>query len=251
MGQRKLATIERACEIVDTVQELDGAKLTELADYFDLSPSTLHAYLSTLEAQSYLKKEDDVYQLGMQFLNRGGYIRARKEEYQLAGDKVKKIATKTDERVQFVVEESGLGYCLHTVGGAESVKVGTRLGRQMQLHATASGKAILSEMPESYVQSIIDKHGLQRHTSATITDEEMLFEELEKTRERGFAINCDETTDGIHAIGACVQRADGGVLGAFSILGPSKRLEDDRIDDLGELLLTVVNEMELNINYPG
>ena len=250
MGQKYLSTIDRACQIIDLVQQREGANLTELAGELDIAPSTLHGYLSTLKKHSYLREDDGTYHLGLQFLNKGGCIRASREEYGIASKKVNKMATKTDERVQFIVEEGGLGYCLYTTGGDESVDAGTRIGRQMSLHATASGKAILSELPESRVRSVIMEEGLPEYTDKTITGEEELFEELAMTRERGYAINRGETYEGIHAIGAPVQGSKGAVLGAFSILGPRKRLEEDRLDELSELLLSEINQMELNINYP-
>ena len=250
MGQKYLATIDRACQIIELIQKQRGANLTEIAEEMEIAPSTVHGYLSTLKKHSYLRENNGIYHLGLQFLNKGGSIRAEKEEYEIASEKVDKMAAKTGERVQFIVEESGSGYCIYTTGGEESVNAGTRIGRQMPLHATASGKAILSELPESRVRSIIAEHDLSEFTDQTIISEDELFEELAVTRDRGYAINRGETYEGIHALAAPVQGPKGGVLGAFSILGPRKRLEQDRLDELSELLLSEINQMELTINYP-
>lgn len=245
-----LKTLETAFEIVDAIQELEGAGVTELASHLDLPPSTVHGYLSTLRHSSYLVKEDGRYRVGLEFLNKGGYARSRRAGYTLVEEKVEQLAARTGERVQFVVEENGRGYYVCTAIGENAVEGDARAGKRIYLHNSSAGKSILAHLPEERVDEALDRWGLPEFTPGTITDRSVLFEELATVRERGFALNHEESHAGLRAVGAPVRHPDGRVLGAFSLSGPSNRLKGDYFErELPDLILGLTNEVELNLSY--
>ena len=249
-GGDSLKTLSTAFEIVDAIQELDGARVTELASHLDLPPSTVHGYLSTLRHNSYLVKEGDSYYVGLEFLNKGGYARSRKQGYALVETKVEQLAERTGERVQFVVEENGRGYYIYTAIGENAVEADARAGKRIYLHDSSAGKSILAHLPEARVDGIIDRWGLPEFTAETITDRADLYDELATVRERGFALNHEESHTGLRAVGAPVRHPAGHVLGAFSLSGPSNRLKGEYFErELPDTILGLTNEVELNMSY--
>lgn len=248
---RTLGTIERAGAVIDTIQELDGARVSELADHLDLSPSTVHAYLTTLEQARYLVKEGDEYHIGLRFLSVGGYASNRKTGYQLAKQKVRDLAEKTGERAQFIVEEHGRGIQLQMEASDSAVQTDARVGKETYLHASAAGKSILANLGEERVDEIVDRWGLPALTENTITDREKLAEELELIRGRRYSFNKSESIEGLHAVGVPIKAHDDAILGALSVSGPANRLEGDWFEDeIPHQLLGVANEIKLNIKYP-
>lgn len=246
----RIEAVERSLEIIDAVQELGGARVTELANYLGWAPSTVHSHLKTLEHHRYLIKEGDTYNIGLEFLNRGGFAREQKRSYRMAGDIVENLAAQTDERAQFIVEEHGRGVYLHTATGNHAVQVNSRLGRVKTLHNSASGKAILSRLPEKRVEETVDRWGLERSTENTITDYDELLEELERIRNRGVSYNREESTKGLHSVAVPVVGSYGQVIGAFGISGPSNRFKGELFEtELPDLLLGAANELELKITY--
>jgi len=245
-----LSTVETSMRIVNAVAELDGARVSEVSDHLGTPISTVHGHLKTLHKECYLTKEGDEYHIGLQFLNLGGQARERKEGYQLAEEKVQKLAAKTNERAQFVVKENGRGYYIHTKSGEDAVLTDARIGKRIYLHDSAAGKSILAQLPESRVREIIDRWGLPAYTKHTITDESELLEELEQVREQGYALNIKETHVGLHAVGASVKTYQGQVLGAFSVSGPSNRLKGSHLkEEVPDFLKGVTNELELKLSY--
>ena len=246
----RINAVERSLTIIDTLQELDGARVMELADYLDWAPSTVHSHLKTLEHHRYLIKEGDIYHIGLEFLNRGGHARERKKAYQLAGDIVDELANETGERAQFIVEEHGRGIYLYTATGKRAVQVRSRLGRVKPLHNSAAGKAILSRLPEERVAEIVDTWGMEQSTEHTITDYDELLEELDEVRSRGVSFNRQESVKGLHALAVPVVGAYGQPIGAFGLSGPSNRFKNDLFEtELPDLLLGAANELELKITY--
>jgi len=245
-----LETLNRTIQIVEALEELDGAGVTELADYLDLPPSTIHGYLSTLEENRCLIKEGKEYNIGLWFLVQGGYASVRKKGFRLAKQKVKELATETGERAQLHVEEHGRGIYLHTESHENAVQIDARIGKETHLHASAAGKSILANLPERRVDEIIDRWGLPLITAHTITDRDELEDELESIRKRGFSFNYSESVEGLRACGVPVTNPDGSILGALSVSGPANRMQGDWFEEeLPQLLLGSANEIELNIAY--
>ncbi len=247
---RPLKTVETTLEIVDLLQEEDGLTLNGLAIELDSAKSTIHGHIKTLESHGYVVREDNCYYLGTQFLNRGGYVANRKQLYALAGAKVTKLAEETEERAQFVVEEHGKGTYVRTEVGSNAVPTDSRRGKRTFLHIASAGKAVLANLPDERVEMIIDRRGLPRFTENTITNREHLFDRLETIRERGYAFNREETVKGLRSVGVPVIESSGRVAGAFSVSGPTNRLQGDWFEtEIPNLLLGIANELELNIEY--
>lgn len=246
----KVKSVGRSIQLVETIHEREGASLEELVTELDLARSTVHNHLKTLYDLGYLVKEDEVYQIGTRFLQLGEYSRTRRQEYTMAAQVVTELTEETEERAQFVIEEHGQGVFLYRESGSRAVETNSGTGKRMYLHATAAGKAILMSLPDSRVREILDQWGLPEVTEHTITDEATLFDELERSRERGYTLNEQENIDGLCAVGVPVKTGENEVIGALSISMPAHRFNDERIEsDLSNLLLGTANELELNIIY--
>jgi DNA-binding IclR family transcriptional regulator len=243
-----VGSVERSYEIVHTLQELENGRIYEIADRLDLAPSTVHKHLATLENLGYVTKESGQYRVGMRFLTVGGRLRNRSKGYRLAIELVSRMAEEAGERAQFVVEDGGRGFYLHTESSEHAVRIDRHIGKRRYLHASAAGKAILSRLPESRVEEILDRWGQPAETPGTITDRDELRDELDRIRSNGIAFNDEESIEGLRAVGAPVVEPSGTVLGAFSVSGPAHRLKGDRYrEEIPDLILGYANELELNL----
>lgn len=243
-----VASVERSYTIIHALQERNGARIQELSTHLDLAPSTIHKHLATLKQLGYVRKEGDEYQLGMRFLTIGGHIRNSKKGYRLAIELVSRLVNEVDERAQFVVEDGGRGFYLHTGITQHAVQIDRQMGKRRYLHASASGKAILANLPDDRVEEILDRWGMPAETPATITDRKELYVELEEIRATGVAFNDGESIEGLRAVGAPVKTPQDTVLGAFSVSAPAHRLKGERYEEeLPDLILGFANELELNL----
>ncbi|WP_255197799.1 IclR family transcriptional regulator [Halorarius litoreus] len=236
--------------VVEGLRELDGARVTELADHLDIGKSTVHRHLSTLEAHEYVVKEGDEYHLGLRLLGLGEYVRERSPVYAMARPIVDQLAEETEERALFMTEEHGRAIYLYRGVGAHAVRTNSTTGTRRYLHTIAGGKAMLAHLPEERVDAIIDRWGLPAETENTVTDREALAAELERIRERGVAFNREECIQGLQAVAAPVLGPDGSVVGALSVSGPTHRMKGEWLEEeIPDLLLGSANELELNLEY--
>ena len=236
--------------IIEALRELDGAGITEMANHLDLSKSAVYKHCKTLENERYVIKEGDTYHIGLRFLNLGVKARRRRRIYEVAKPQVQELAQQSNEMANLMVEEHGRGIFLYRADSSQAVNLDTYAGREVYLHTTAMGKAILAHLSRDHVNQIIEQHGLPRTSDNTITDRETLFEELETIREQEYAFDDEERLKGLRCVATPIVDPDGIVLGAISISGPRSRLNGKKFrNELPEMISNAKNIIELNIVY--
>lgn len=248
-GRTVVKSARTLFDVIEGVEELESAGVSELAEHLDLAVSTVHDHLTTLVELGYVLKDDRTYRLGLKFLQLAESARYNLEAYPLVMPYLKKIADQTGESAWFVVEEDGLAVYVAKVRGERGVETANRIGRRSLLHYHAGGKAILAHLSRERVRAIVDRHGLPGLTENTITDLPALFDALEVIRDRGYAQNDNEEIVGTRSVAAPILVEDR-VLGAISIGGPANRIKGDRFErDLPDLVTGVTNEIELKVQY--
>lgn len=245
---RRVKTAETSFRIIEIIQSLDGATLSELAAELELAKSTIHRHVHTLEDMGYVTREGREFFPSLKYLELGEYVKNRRPEFQLAKQTVEDLASETGELTQFEVEEHGMGVFVHRAHGDQAVRTDPGIGTRVPLHVNACGKSILAFLPRERVEEVISRHGLTEFTDNTITDRMELEDELEQIRERGFSFNLEERVTGMNAIAAPVRYPSGQVIGSIGFGGPSHRMKADRLEDeYSDLILGVANQLELNI----
>lgn len=248
-GERKtVKAVRTSFRIIRALQELDGAGVTELANYVGVSKGAAYNHLATLEDEEYVVKgADDTYYVGLRYLDIAHHVKNRFPISKLVEKEVDKLAEQSGEMALFTVEEHGQGVCLYVAYGEQAVQTPLYVGHRSNLHNTAIGKAILAFKPPEEVEEILEARGLPKVTENTITQKEWLLEELEQIRRRGIAFNREETIHGLVGVGSPIKSQNGSVSGALSIIGPTSRMSGDRLEqELPDMITRSVNIIEIN-----
>lgn len=244
---REVKTARTIFGVIETLQRLEGATITEVATELDLAQSTVYQHLTTLEHLGYVVKHEGQYQVGLKFLDHGMFARNRYTIARNVKPPLQDLAETTGELVWLVVEEHGQAVFVKKFEGVRAISVRAREGTRGHLHYLDSGKAILAHLSEERVREIMVEHGLPQMTSRTITSESELLGELADVRERGTALMDGDVIEGLYGIAAPVLHRDE-VLGAVSVSGPSHRLCNDGVrEGIREDLLSATNEIELRL----
>lgn len=242
-----ISAVETTLKILNTLKTHGEMGITELTNEVSVSKGTVHNHLSTLQHNNYVVKVDDRYQLGFRFMDLAYHAKQRVDIYDLVCQEVNNLAENSGEMALYTEAEHGLGVCLYRAMGENAVQTALYEGHRSELHHTAVGKAILAHMPEERVEEILEQRGMTAQTENTITDPDVLFDELEKIRERGFAFNREETIPGLVGVGAPVKDRQSGVIGAISIIGPTSKIDDDRFyGEIPDMITRSINIVEIN-----
>ncbi|MBX0325444.1 IclR family transcriptional regulator [Halomicroarcula sp. F13] len=235
--------------LIETLRELDGAGVTELADRLDVAKSTVHGHLTSMREHGFVVKRGREYHLGLAFFDYGQYVRGQMGIFRSGMQAVDELEKATGEMAWLITHENGKAMYIYGRGGQNDIDINTILGTWAYMHCNSGGKAILAHLPDEEIHQIVDEHGLPARTENTITTREALFEELEQIREQGYALNRSEDLKGVHAIGIPLM-FEGEIQGALSIAGPAHRLSQERCEgEVLDQLRAATDEIELNLAY--
>jgi IclR family acetate operon transcriptional repressor len=153
-----------------------------------------------------------------------------------------------------LMEQSGETANLGILDGTEAVFVDqvqcremmrtiVKLGSRVPLHASGVGKAIFASLPDDQIDAILRIKGLPRITANTITAPETMWQTVRVIRQRGWSFDDEEHALGTRCVAAPVYDEHAEPLGAISLAGPSSRLPDARIKQLGPLVAHTAEEL--------
>jgi IclR family acetate operon transcriptional repressor len=114
----------------------------------------------------------------------------------------------------------------------------TWLGKHLDLHCTALGKALASSMPSEEWQRLTTQHKLARHNDATICSPGRLIKELTLTRERGYAFDNEEFDIGMRCLAVPVLSASGEPVAAIGVSGTTLDIQESLLEPLVRVLKT-------------
>lgn len=251
-NRKTVNAVETACTILDVLERLEGAGVTEVADEVDIAKSAVHSHLATLQKMNYVVKRGKTYRLSLRYLSMAELVKEQIGVYDEAVSQVERMAEKSREVSQFAIAEQKHLVYVERCDGPDAVDILTDVGHKEMFHCTGLGKSILANLPRDRVESIIDYHGLEARTDNTITDRTALFEELDAVQDRGYAIDDEETISGLRCVAAPIHVSDSGMTGAVSISGPARRMDNERIEtELAPMVLRAANVIELEGNIPS
>jgi DNA-binding IclR family transcriptional regulator len=222
--------VERAVGVLNALKNLDGAGVTELSEYLGMSKSGVYKQLSTLVKTGMVTKQQTEYRLSFRFLLMGEYVKTNSQLYAIGADEVDKLAEKSSYFAYLTAMGREYAYCIHTADGEGSVVPNLSVGKQITLHSSAAGKAILSRLPDPKRDRLLDGT-LTGKTENTITDRTTLEDELQTIRQEGIAFEDEENVPGMRGVGAPILSEDGGVVGAVAISGPLSLLTENHLTE--------------------
>lgn len=124
---------------------------------------------------------------------------------------------------------------IEVVAVAESpqvIRMSNTVGRIIQPHASSLGKSIAAFQTEERRDHLLRSYGIYRYTPKTITDGRELRAEFERIRQRGYAIEREETTLQGCCFGAPILADDGSAFASISLAMPIMRLENEEQEKL-------------------
>lgn len=245
-SSREVQSVRTAFRIIATVQERDGATLRELADQLDIAKSTVHNYLGTLQSLGYVVERDGSYRLGLRFLTHGMAAKKGIDAGDTVAHALPAVADELSGPAWWIVEEFGRGLFVEKAVPEDGTETYGRVGKRSYLHTHAPGKAILAQLPEEYVEGVIEHHGLPVLTTETTTDREELLSDLETVREQGYAVSEGEAALGVQSVGVAFE-ADGNAH-AIGVFGYSHDFSRNALEgDVPSLLRDVVDDIEATL----
>ena len=247
-GAGLVQSLGRGLSLLDSLAESpDGIPLSDLCQQVGLSLSTAHRLLTTLEQQRYVRCDPKTryWSIGVQaFIVGSAFVKAR-DLLEIARPRMRGLMEESGETINLAVLDGGEAVFLAQVECRQMMRALAPPGVRIPVHCSGAGKALLAALPEAEVAQILRKHGLPRLTPRTLTTLARLREDLERSRQRGYAVDDQEHSTGLRCVAAVVRDEHREPVGAVSVSGPAVRIPDERIAILGALVRQTADAVTL------
>jgi DNA-binding IclR family transcriptional regulator len=223
-------TIERVNLIFDTlINYPQGLSLGNLAKEIKLPKGTTHRLLSSLAYFDYVRQDllTKSYFLGFKLMDLGNLILDQLDLRNVAKPNLIYLAEKVQETVHLVIRDTDEALYIDKVDlypRRAGLQMVSRLGARIPMHCCSVGKVLLANLPEEELEKVIKSRGLPKRTRNTITNRDQLSEHLAVVRVRGYAVDNEENEKGVRCVAAPIKNANGQVIAAISISGPTARI---------------------------
>jgi len=217
--------------------------LSQLSEALDYPKSTVHHILSTLLPYEYISQDQDTkrYSLGFKFLSISRVILDTIDVRKTAHRHLLDLHEQCKEAVHLAILRDGKVIYIDKIDSQGMLSLATYIGFRTDPHAASGGKVLLSELSRKEIMDIYRDKPLKTYGKNTINSLKRLFEELEKIKNQGYAIDDEEYYEGIRCIAAPI-RAGWKIVAAISITGAIFTMTMERIRN--ELKMMVMETAE-------
>ncbi|MGQ4487844.1 IclR family transcriptional regulator [Streptomyces sp. SAS_281] len=205
-----------------------GATLQELHEELDIPVGSLHRVLATLTEQDFVTRSpaNRRFFLGQE-ARRLADQNADRSALLFAPHPAISAAAEASGETVFLTELIGdRAVCVALSEGRHPLRLFVRIGQEMPLHAAASGRSLLSHLPERAVQDLVGKRPLTAFTADTPTTVEAVLEHLALVRARGYDVCDDELDRGVWAVAAPVFTSTGTTAASVTLAAAGGRMRD-------------------------
>ena len=218
--------IIRALTILRAVASADhGLNLQEIAERARLPLTSAHRVVAVLAEQEFLTRSPT---------NRRYFIGSAARELterpttpasgSLGRNPALEEAARASGETVFLTELiDGRAVCVSLIEAMRPLRLFVRIGQELPLHAAASARVLLADLPDEAVRRMLAR------TPDTPHSLEAILEHLELVRTRGYDVCEHELDAGVWAIAAPVRHSNGRVRASLTIAAPGARVGDAEV----------------------
>ena len=249
-NDRPLARYVRILETVAAARA--GLTLTEIATELELKAGTVHRLVRGLTDLGLLRNSVGTKRyvsgprlLNLLYLNLDPTGYAALAQHSLDGlvaavGETAHLARLNGDFAESVLMKQPLG----------SNRAYVQPGRQLPLHAAASGKALLAFQDEAFIADYLARPRT-RYTERTKVEQQEIRREIDRIRDDGIAVCDNELDAGVLSYGHPVRVAGGCVLYSVGITGLADRFRATPRESIRKKLAVAAAELGKNLGFRG
>ena len=229
-------TVAKTMAVIEAVgRKAGGLTQAEVVQQTGCSANLVFRVLSTLVTLGYVNRleEDRRYVLTSRLIESYQPRSMDKSLVLSAHAAMQWLRDQSRETVQLMIRAGNKGLVLEQISGLEAVQVMGRVWMQIPLYSCAPGKAILAALSSAELEQWLAATELKPFTENTKATRAALWDDLARTRQRGYAEDWEEGIEGIRCVAAPIVDAYQRPVGALTVMSPTKRLPQKRFAEVG------------------
>lgn len=246
----QVQSLTRGLTLLELIAQVNGSvALTDLAQQAGLPNSTTHRLLTTMQQQGFVRQVGDLgfWIIGSHAFIVGSSFLQSRNLLAMVHPMLRKLMEASGETVNLAVLDNSdhQAIIIDQVQCTALMSMSAPIGGKLPIHASGAGKAFLANLSDDQVSSLLHRKGLHAYTHATLVSSVHLKEDLAQIRRRGYSFDDQEHALGLRCIAACLFDEHREPFAAISISDPISRITDDRVTELGALVISAAKEVTL------
>ncbi|MBN1314989.1 MAG: IclR family transcriptional regulator [Anaerolineales bacterium] len=242
-----IESVRRGLQVLEAFnKETPSLTLTEIADSVGLDKSTVFRFAYTLEKLGYLRRDPETrrYYPGLKILRLGFTVLDNLGFSKIAKPFLRSLSLQCGETTNMVVREGNEIVYIARNRTQQIVNVNLQVGSRLPVYCTSMGKVVLVDMTRDDLIELLGEGPYSSLTPNTIVYPDDLMAELDKVRERGYAINDEELAIGLRSVAAPIRGVNGEIVAAINISVPCVRVTKAAMEsDLAPMVMDAARQI--------
>ncbi|WNN44069.1 glyoxylate bypass operon transcriptional repressor IclR [Winslowiella toletana] len=244
----QVQSLTRGLKLLEAIAESHGSvALTELAQQSGLPNSTTHRLLTTMQQLGFVRQVGDLgyWTIGAHAFVVGSSFLQSRNLLAMVHPMLRKLMESSGETVNLAVLDISdhQAVIIDQVQCTQLMRMSAPIGGKLPMHASGAGKAFLANLSEQQVTDLLHRKGLHHYTPHTLMSPQSLKENLAQVRKAGYAFDDEEHALGLRCVASCIYDEHGEPFAAISISGPISRITDDRVTEIGAMVIKAAKEI--------
>lgn len=243
--KKAVPSVDRALNLLELLASASaGMTITTISRRLSIPKSSAYYLVTTLAKRNFVRRKagEHLYFLGTNAPPFATNTDAESDLKLLCSPHIRALSHKLGMVAQIGVRE---GSEVRIIDRSEipGLRLDSWVGRHFDLHCTAVGKALISYLTDSEVESLVRTRGLPRHNQNTLCSMELLKAQFTETRRLGFSTDDEEHELGVRCVASPIFNHLGGVAAAVCIFAPIGRLAPAEMTNVGAEVVKAAQEI--------
>jgi DNA-binding IclR family transcriptional regulator len=225
--------------------------LAELRERTGYPRSSLHALVRTLRELQWVEADETgtAFGVGPHALLSGTAYLDRDPALGFAYETLEDLRADTGYTIHYARRDNAHVLYLASREARDATNLIPRVGRRLPAHLTALGRVLLAGLTRAEIEELVPEN-LAAVTTHTIVDRTTLLAELETVRERGWAFESEQGTEGVACVAVSVDYRIP-ATDAISCSMPAHLAEDGELDRVVKAVRTHTQRLAATLRRHG
>ncbi|HBP38067.1 MAG TPA: IclR family transcriptional regulator [Clostridiales bacterium] len=252
MADSALQTVDRALAILELLADHpEGLRLVDIAAAMSLNKVTVHRLLATLLARDFVEKREDSgrYLPGLRLVEISSRRLNSLELKTEAQPWLRRLVGLAGQPVHLAILDQNEIVYIEKIETVHSLRMYSQIGKRSPVYCTALGKVLLGAFTDPEAAAILQRAGIHAYTPMTLTDPQLILDEVREARRCGYALDRQEHEPGVFCAAAPVHDYRGQIIAAVSTAGSRQDFLNDPASPLIGWLLETAAAVSRRMGY--
>ncbi|MDX2022255.1 MAG: IclR family transcriptional regulator [Deltaproteobacteria bacterium] len=250
MDKYSIPNLARACQILKLFSRTGGTlNSSEVARRMQMPRTTVLRILHTFCDEGLLVRENKNFRAGSELLRLGLGAMGPAHLRSVAVPTLRGLALSTGETSHLALLSGDKALIVEVCDSPHPVHATSRAGTLADLHASATGKVLLSFGLSTSAEAFVGTLDLRSRTPSTITSTDALLAEVERVCRQGYALDNEEYHVGVRCLAAPVWDAHGNLAAAMGITASVASFPKRKVAEMAGHVMSAAMDLSHRLGY--